>query len=147
MSRAITVKQLFFDRAVVIAEMESKTRKALSRAGAFIRTRARSSIRSRKSAAPVGSPPSSHTHLLKRFIFFSYDPATKSIVAGPEQLTGVRGTDVPHTLEFGGHGQTKGKGGVRRVFTIKPRPFMGPALKKEVEAGTIPQQWGGSLKG
>ena len=61
----------FFDRDAVLKATDKAQRMALSKFGAFVRTRARSSIRKRKGVAPAGSPPSSHTGLLKQFIYFS----------------------------------------------------------------------------
>jgi hypothetical protein len=95
----LKVVNSFFDRDSVISAMDKATRKALSKAGAFIRTRARSSMRRRKSASSPGSPPSVHKGTLKNLLFFSWDPATKSVVIGPEKF--ARG-EAPNLNEFGG---------------------------------------------
>jgi len=58
--------KLFFDRQAVISKVDAATRRVLSRFGAFVRQRAKSSIRKRRNPAPPGSPPSSHTGLLKK---------------------------------------------------------------------------------
>ena len=51
------IKDMFFDRHVVIAAVDKAKRKVLSKAGAFIRTAAKSSIRKRKGSAPPGPHP------------------------------------------------------------------------------------------
>src|SRR5262249_47529030 len=80
--------------------LDAGKRRALSKFGAFVRTRARSSIRTRKKASKPGSPPSSHTGLLKRFIFFGFDPVAQSVVIGPV-LAGPK-SGAPETLEYSG---------------------------------------------
>src|SRR5690606_27235103 len=79
-------KALFFDRRAVTSRVDRATRKVLSRFGAFVRTRARSSLRRRKGASPPGQPPSSHTELVKRFLFFVYESEQKGVVIGPALL-------------------------------------------------------------
>jgi len=68
------IKQLFFDSPKVVRAVDRTTRRVLSKFGAFVRRTARSSIRKRKRISEPGSPPSSHSGLLKKFIFFGYDP-------------------------------------------------------------------------
>ena len=80
------IKRMFFDRQAVISKVDAATRRVLSRFGAFVRRSAKSSIRKRKKAAPPGQPPSSHTGLLKKFIFFGYDADRRSVVIGPTRL-------------------------------------------------------------
>lgn len=102
-------KSYFFDRPIT-KSLDQAARKALSKFGAFVRTSARSSIRRRQRPSDAGSPPSSHTGILKRFLFFAYDPFRKSVVVGPAKTNQVffrqngqpvRGT-VPEVLEYGG---------------------------------------------
>lgn len=100
-------KSAFFDRDSVKKKLDMGMRRVLSRAGAFVRRRAKSSIRKRKKASPPGSPPSSHTGVLKDFIFFAYDDANKSVVIGPTKTNqknafGRGGKTVPGVLETGG---------------------------------------------
>lgn len=138
----VKIKKFFFDRKVVIDAVDRATRKALSKAGAFIRTRSKSSIRSRKKVSAPGSPPSSHTGDLKKRIFFGYEPATKSVVVGPVRF---RAGEAPRLLEFGGQARRRSHGKTRAV-AYRPRPFMGPALQKEIAAGTIPKLWSNSVR-
>ena len=51
-----------------------------------VRTTARHSIHKRKRTIAPGEPPSSHTGLLRRFIFFGYDRERRSVVIGPARL-------------------------------------------------------------
>lgn len=117
----VALKKSFFDRAAVKGAVDKGTRAALSKFGAFVRTRARSSIKKRKAPAPPGSPPSSHTGALKK-IFFGYDQARASVVIGPVLAASQNGT--PERLETGG--AFKGK-------RYAPRPFMAPAFKTELQ--------------
>ena len=101
----------FFDRQAVIDRMSKANRQALSKAGAFIRRRARTSLRRRKSTSPPGSPPSVHSDdsiaTLKN-ILFAYEPHSESLVVGPVRLNQVEDswidlgrTTVPQLHEFG----------------------------------------------
>lgn len=127
------VQKNFFDRKAVIAAIDRDLKKALSKFGAFVRTRARSSIRKAPRAvvngkrtkaqavSPPGRPPYSHTGDLKRFIYFSFDPVRKSVVIGPVLKAG--GGEAPALLEYGGAGR-KGK--------YAARPYMRPAFAAEL---------------
>lgn len=132
------IKHLFFDHPKVLSAVDKATRSVLSRFGAFVRRTAKGSIRKRKASSAPGNPPSSHTGLLKRFIFFSYDPGQRSVVIGPMRLN-QKNTDAPHTLEYGGSTAVKNK-----TVRIAPRPFMGPAFEKEKQ--TLPHLWKHSVK-
>lgn len=90
----------FFDAAAVLKAVDAAERRVLSRMGAFVRTRARSSIRTRKASSRPGEPPTNRTGLLKKFLFFGYDPGTRSVVVGPAAFKSRPTT--PHLLEFGG---------------------------------------------
>ena len=94
----MVTKSMFFDTAKVKKAVSSGTRKVLSKFGAFVRRTARSSIRSRKKSSAPGSPPSSHTGLLKRLIFFGYDPSRRSVVIGPAPLRST--VEAPPLLEY-----------------------------------------------
>jgi len=142
--RISQAKGLFFDRQRVKNAVDRTTRRVLSRFGAFVRTRAKSSIRKRKKSAPPGKPPSSHTGLLKKFIFFGYDQYQQSVVIGPVKLN-AQGQEVPHTLEQGGvtaisYGKNRGK-----RIRVEARPFMGPAFDKELQEN-MPDMWRDSVR-
>ena len=121
-------KGLFFDRARVINAVDRTTRRNLSRFGAFVRQRARSSIRTRKRISEPGQPPTNRTGLLKRNIFFVYEPTRRSVVIGPVLLNTTSG--APELLEHGGTVIRQVRGRSVRM-TYRPRPYMGPAFEEE----------------
>jgi len=94
--------RFFFDSREVIDRVDRATRGVFSKFGAYVRTAARRSIRKRRKSSAPGRPPSSHTGLLKRFIFFSYDSGARSVVIGPERLSGRNRGEAPGILEYGG---------------------------------------------
>lgn len=108
--RVDQAKGMFFDRKAVVDAVDRATRSVLSKFGAFVRRSAKSSIRQRKRSSTPGDPPSSHTGILKRFIYFGYDRFRRSVVIGPtianmvsftENMRPTYGT-IPHILEYGG---------------------------------------------
>lgn len=134
-------KGLFFDRETVTKSVDRAERQVLSKFGSFVRRGARSSIRRRKAISSPGFPPSSHTDLLKRNIFFLYDPERKSVVIGPILLN--KGTDAPELLEHGGK-VTRRRKRKRVRMTYRPRPFMGPAFERE--QSKLPAMWRDSVR-
>ena len=137
---------MFFDTDRVKRAADTATRKVLSKAGAFIRTAAKSSIRKRKAISAPGQPPSSHTGLLKKFIFFGYDANRKTVVVGPMRLNQKIGA-APEALEHGGASTVvSGRRGKRRKRRIRiaARPFMGPAMRQEMPK--FPGLWANSVK-
>jgi hypothetical protein len=141
----LRIKRLFFDRLKVQRAVDRAKRAVLARAGAFIRTAARHSIRKRKGSAPPGQPPHSHEGSLRRLIFFGYDRGTDSVVVGP---VGFNRSNAPNVLEFGGktvvERRRRGKRG-RRSVRIAKRAYMGPALEKE--RSKLPKLWANSVRG
>jgi hypothetical protein len=132
-------KRLFFDRQIVIDAVGVATAKNLSKAGSFIQRSARSSLRRRKKASAPGEPPSVHTRdrvaTLKN-IWFVFDPINKSVVVGPMKLntSALVGSDqptVPALHEYGGSAVV-GKGIRKRRVRYPARPFMGPAMQREL---------------
>lgn len=121
-------KASFFDRDAIIKLMDKTTHKALSRFGAFVRQRDRTSMRYKDGSSAPGSPPHAHKTMtrnktnkagvtkrtssspLRDFTFFAYDRQMKSVIIGPA-LTNqvffdrdrkpVKGT-VPEVIEYGG---------------------------------------------
>lgn len=124
MSNIASVKRLFFDKKTVLSAVDVGTRKVLSKFGAFVRQRSRSSLKTKKGTSAPGAVPYSHTGKLKQGILFAYDPATRSVVIGPT----VFGTGTaPRLLEHGGTGSV---GGAAAVYPA--RPFMRPAFDAEL---------------
>ena len=136
------IKRMFFDRQAVVSKVDAATRRVLSKFGAFVRRSAKSSIRKRKKPAPPGQPPSSHTGLLKKFIFFGYDAARQSVVIGPTRLNQKGRGEAPPLLEYGGKATLVRRGKKKRV-TYQARPYMGPAFEKEKPQ--LPAMWRGSI--
>ncbi len=134
-------KGLFFDRLAVTNAADRAERKVLSKFGAFVRQTARTSIRKRKSISEPGQPPSSHTGLLKRNIFFVFSSETQSVVIGPILLN--QRTDAPRLLE---HGDTvvRQRRAKRVRMKYRPRPFMGPAFEREQQK--LPDLWRNSIR-
>lgn len=136
-------KLLFFDSAAVIRAVDAASRKALSKAGAFIRQRAKSSIRKRRGVSRPGQAPSSHAGHLKRLLFFAWDPAAETVVIGPARFGAG---EAPNLLEFGGTIVRKGdRSGKPRRLRYRARPFMGPAYEKE--KAQLPKRWQRSIRG
>ena len=156
---------IFFDRPAIKRAVNKAQRSVLSRAGAFIRQTAKTSLRKRKGTAPPGGAPYSHTGLLRKFLLFGYDPRSESVVVGPGKL--AKPGSAPHTLEYGGttratrnmvfHSGPVGRGakgeftkGKRRwikkgtIMKVAARPFMGPAMAKELP--NFPSLWRNSIR-
>lgn len=142
----MNIQSMFFDRKAVLGAMDRATRRVLSRFGAYVRTTARRSIRRRKRPSQPGRPPSNRTGLLKKFIYFGYDPSEKSVVIGPVRLNRSIG-DIPAVLEYGGKSQRiesrRGRW-KKRSIRIQARPYMGPAF--ETEQSQLPALWKGSVR-
>ena len=139
----LDIRKCFFDRAAVASKADAATRRVLSKFGAFVRRTAKGSIRNRHKPAPPGSPPSSHTGLLKKFIFFGYDAEAQSVVIGPARLDRRGRGDAPSLLEHGGSTMLRRRG--RRFHaSYRARPYMGPAFEKEQPK--LPAMWRDSIR-
>ena len=139
------VKSLFFDRPAVQRAIDPARRRALSKAGAFVRQRAKTSMRKRRGTSRPGQPPFAHEGSLRRMVLFGYDPRTKSVVVGP---VGFRRGKAPSVLEFGGRAKVvRRRGGKRtkQAVRIAARPYMRPALEKEAQ--NLPKVWRNSVRG
>lgn len=141
-------KKMFFDLNAVMTAEERGVRRALSTFGRNVRATSRQSIRSSKSPnpSPPGRPPRSRTGLLKRFIFYIYEPNRRNVVIGPAAFRGK--SRAPELLEHGGEIVTRrrrSRGGSRVVRAVYPaRPFMVPAF--EQEKTNLPDIWRDSIK-
>lgn len=155
------IRDTFFDRQAVLGPAERARKKSLSKAGAFVSTTARRSIKRRKKPSWPGQPPHAHSSSEPNLktILFGWDRANDGVVIGPIELRS-RETDrtAPDLHEHGGSTAIRRK--VRRyvngtkVTLVKNdrayfprRPFMGPALDREIAAGTIPNQFKNSIVG
>lgn len=103
-------KAIYFDRKIIMHALGKAKARELSKLGSYVRRTARWSIRQRKRASNPGEPPSSHTGVLRNFIFFGYDARTQSVVIGPATTNQIfydmqlnpRTGIVPPVLEYGG---------------------------------------------
>ncbi|MCC5786883.1 MAG: hypothetical protein JJU33_09300 [Phycisphaerales bacterium] len=144
----LQIKAMFFDRPRVQRAVSHANRRALSRAGAFVRTRARTSMRKRRGTSRPGQPPHAHEGSLRRMILFGYEPTRESVVVGP---VGFRSSTAPNVLEFGGRttvvrrrrSARRGQRVIKTRVRIAPRPYMAPALEKE--RPKLPALWRDSV--
>lgn len=143
----------FFDLKNIPKKVDKAAYRVLSKIGAFIWTAARQSIKrpgkKKRGADRIsrpGSPPYSHTGLLKKGILFGFDFESQSVVIGPTKLRDS--SEVPQLLEFGGEAMREdrrdGKNMVSFMATYRPRPFMGPAYEREIPK--LPAMWRDSVK-
>jgi len=149
-------KGLFFDRKAVQDKVDPAARKVLGKFGAFVRQRARTSIRKRKAVSEPGQPPSSHLGLVRQWILFAFDKVRKSVVIGAARLRGKIG-NAPEALERGGPSQTlvrlqhRGLRGFlqgmlrqTRTTNVRARPYMQPAFDAEI--GKLPGMFQDTVK-
>jgi|JI10StandDraft_1071094.scaffolds.fasta_scaffold68876_7 hypothetical protein len=110
----VNITNMFFDRANVQAMIGKRNAAAMSKAGAYIRTRAQTKVLKRKkSRSRPGQPPHVHSkdrvHNLK-YIHFFFDKTKESMVVGPSKVpatnayspTLMAGYTVPQIMEHGG---------------------------------------------
>lgn len=144
----LDIKDMFFDRQRVLDVVRADNRKKLSKAGAYIRTRARSKLgrpvsRKVRPASP-GSPPrvrSRNARANLKFILFGLNSDWESVVIGPvgladKKLRGSSAQTVPELMEYGGTARADGE---RHRYA--KHPFMGPTVEEEVKAGKIGDFW------
>jgi len=139
----------FFDTKVVKQSIDRKKRAFLSKFGAFTRRDAQQSIRpagKRDISSRPGEPPRGHTKVLKRKIFFAFEPTRETVVIGPVIVAAAEGkAEALEALEEGGrttvierlrNGSTK-----KRKVKIAARPFMLPAFTRQ--SANISSIWKG----
>lgn len=128
-------KGLFFTSSEVIRATNVAERKVLSKFGAFVRQRARTSMKRRKKPSAPGQPPSAHVGLIKKFLFFVYEPTRHSVIIGPALLD-KPSVGALEVLEHGGSVTIirRPKFGPKNKdrVNIAARPFMQPAFDKEL---------------
>lgn len=155
-----SVKNYFFDRAKVLDSMHKKNNKRLSRIGAFVRTRSKSSLRRRQSVSMPGQTPSVRSRdsfATFKNILFAASRDFESVIIGPRGIPRLRlkrstRQTSPELAELGGTSRItmteidgKWLPGLRSesaptkevTANYEPRPFMGPALAAESKAGTL----------
>ena len=149
-------KDNFFDRLAIEDKVEKARMRALSRLGAFIRTRAitsmlghrvkkgfgvHSSVSNRQGSAPAGQPPNPHTGDIVKQLEFVYDKALGSVVVGPAKLNKPGGKAL-EVLEHGGDELLEMAGKVKQAH-YAGNPFMAPAL--EAEQANVEKLWANSV--
>jgi len=140
------VKKLFFDRERVKRAMDAGTRRALSRFGFEVRRSAKLSIRTAKGPSRPGTPPHSHKHLLRKFIYFAFSPVARSVVIGPTLIgkgSPYGETTVPEVLEYGGIVETTVRDRAQ-VRDYPERPYMRPAFDRWTKR--LPEVWANSVR-
>ncbi len=140
----------FFDRKKVVDAMDRKTASAMKFIGGTTRKIAKNSIKKSTGTtlhSPPGKPARTQTGVLKKTIFFEYEPRSRSMICGPKKLpkkSKVRpagGKTTVQLLEEGGigrptepiykrvrtrasRGRRKGRTGKKFVFVRLPsEPF------------------------
>lgn len=164
----IIPKDFFFDRPAVMNAVKKGKLRALSKGGAFVRTRARSKLNKTagkkaiaivkeareagqniktagKTTAASGKSPYKHAGQLREFLYFAFDADHESTLVGPTKFkAGV----TPALMEFGGEEiLTDAKGKKYTAHYKGDHKFMGPSLQEEVAAGTISEAWAGAVRG
>lgn len=140
-------KKMFFDRKLIIDKVSAATRRVLSKFGSFVRRTARTSIRKGKGISLPGNPPKGHVGTLRKGILFGYDIDRESVAVGP--IPANEGV-APEVLEYGGNltiaakrvGKTRRRVQVRGKY--RPRPFIRPALRKELPK--LSAMWADSVR-
>jgi len=87
-----------------------------------------------------GDPPRVIVGLLKKLIFFNYDPKRKGVVIGP--IPAGAKTDAPRVLEEGG--AIKSSLPIFNGKIMKPRPYMKPAFDKNIKV--LDSVWRASVR-
>lgn len=130
-------KSKFLDTRKIMDRTERAELRMLSKFGGSVRTTARRSIRRRKAISAPGSPPSSHTDLLRNFIFYFVEKEEKNVVIGPILLNkpSEGDTRAPELLEHGGdvvrrrYDRRRQTLGGPRTLRYQARPSMQPAFE------------------
>lgn len=149
--------KFFFDAEAVEKATNRMERRALSKIGSWIRTRARSLMRPAGKKGKVsrpGEPPRTRIGSLKKFLFFVFVMATRSVVVGPAAFarrSKASPNPVPALLEAGGQmvfnlvelsgglvvpaASKLGRSSTGQKFkdprVMEPRPYMHPAYEAE----------------
>lgn len=89
-------------------------------------------MRDRLKSEGAGLPPRrGKLDLLRKHIYYSYDPESESVVIAPlvfaKQPPLIGAASVPELLEFGGREVFQGKGN-SWIGTYSPRPFVRPVM-------------------
>lgn len=120
-------RRSFFDQKRVKSRADEARERVHKRFGAYVRQRAKTSIRKNRGISTPGSPPSSHTGRIRSGILFAAD--ARSVVIGVVPFP-RRGRADMGDLEHGG---------IVGRMRYRARPFMTPAFEAELKR--LPQMW------
>lgn len=131
----------------VLTPLSEATEANLMKFGAYVRRRARQSLKYGGAVSKPGQPPKARRvnrrnykqphSPLREFILFDVDKENMQVVIGPKMLSGR--TNAAGKLEKGGTVRTHDG----KMVTIQPRPFMAPAF--EAELMQAPALWAGAI--
>jgi len=143
----VRVRRDFAETKRALAWFDAQARKSLYMQAGYIRKAARNSMKAGKRGKPSapGQPPHAITRLLKDFLFFSWDPGTKSMVIGPAAF---KSSNTPRVLEEGGTSDRttyrRGNQWVNGTVQVKARPYMLPAMQRSQEK--LSEFWSKSVR-
>lgn len=127
-----------------VEKLERKTiameQRGLKILGFQTRQVAMDSIMPAATASRPGDPPRDKTGVLKRFILYSLDKATMSVVAGAKLLR-RKSKDAAKALEHGGLAMTA----KQKPIYVSARPLMEPAFEK-IARRSIPSVFANTLR-
>jgi hypothetical protein len=139
---------VFFDRIVIEDPTKAAQLKAMSKMGAFIRRRAQTSMRRRKSGpSRPGTPPNARVGYLRDYILFAYDPQTDTVVVGPIVYGRSSGGRVPNTHEFGGTLTRKRPRRVSEIFAGMSKGQKWQAIRAAKRSGVPLRTYARGLPG
>ena len=157
----------FFDDKKVIAAVERANKQNVVESSKTIKYSAIDSMKRAPygKSSPAGQPPRDHAGYARelrrkkakrigqklarairserglKYLFNRWDAANKSAIVGPEKFNdSQKHPTIPQVLEFGG--RSRGRKG--RAIAIRKRPFMAPALAKELPS--LPPRWRGTVR-
>ena len=139
----------------VTRPLDKAIRRQLYDFGSFVRQTARRSLRKRKKSSEEGKPPSMHEGTIKRKLIYAVDELNKNVVIGPALWS----RKAAHIVEHGGdfvvnllpwwpvadpreraairRRYLRNRYRVKRRIKYKARPFMRPALEKEITSAKL----------
>ena len=137
-----TFKRGFFDREGVRKALKTSSSKWLRKWGAITRRIMKNSIKSKHGVSSPGTPPNSHTGILKKFILFAYEPTSNTVIVGAALTRKSKNENtekpVPQLLNEGGWARItrfrKSGHKYQQTINIRPRPYVLPALAKARES-------------
>ena len=130
---SFSVSDIEFEDDMILDLVEKSKARGARKVGFQTKTEATKSIIDNPRPSVPGSPPNSHTGILRRFIRYDYDPSVSAVVAGPVLLQ-RRSKDAAVAMEKGGNSQTT-RG---RTIRVAARPFMSPAFA-DVLSNSVPE--------